>query len=343
MPINPRLLAKNLSLVAFLSSMITSQAHAAAGGIPGPPPGKGPPANANQCKKNWTLTGAASPLAYGEFVVEAADTLAMNNTGGINAAATTHLFTTSPTSLFTVTLNNTDSACSTLGSTISAVVPSLTGAGTAMPLTLRVSEPTAPLSSAALTAPIVLPQVTLPFTMTFHGDLAANFPQAAGPYTSAFTIDFTDTVGTVLTVAATATATSVQPVILAQIAAMNFGAFAPDAAGDTVTLSNTNPTVRAIATGTPLGGTVSNGQFTMTGAAGRTVGITVADGATDLVNGASTLVFTPTAANLGTTHVITGVAASDTLYIGGTITIPAAAATGVYTSTTAYTVTVNYN
>lgn len=336
-------LTRNFLLVTLLSSLSISQVYAAAGGIPGAPPGVGPPANANTCKNGWTLTGAASPLAYGEFAVEAADTLMMDSTGGIFAAGTTHLFTTNPTTTFTVTLNNTDPACSTLGSTLSAFVANLTGAGTAMPLTLKVSEPTAPLSAVALTAPIALPQVILPFTMTFHGDLAANFPQTAGPYTSAITIDFIDSVGTIVSIAATATATSVQPVTLTEAAPLNFGAFAPDAAGDTVTLTNANPTVRSIANGTLLGGTVSNGQFTMTGAIGRTVSITVADGATDLVNGATTLVFTPTAANLGTTHIITGVPATDTLYVGGTITIPAAAPTGPYTSATAYTVTVNYN
>lgn len=141
----------------------------------------------------------------------------------------------------------------------------------------------------------------------------------------------------------TADATIITPVTLTAGATLNFGDFSPDDLGDTVTLTAVAATVRGITTGTLQGGTVSSGAFTIGGQAGLTVDVAIADGLGDLVNGANTLVFTPTApADIVSNYVIGS--GTDIIYVGGTLTIPvvASAPAGTYSSTTAYTVTVNY-
>ncbi|MDH5387684.1 MAG: DUF4402 domain-containing protein [Gammaproteobacteria bacterium] len=141
----------------------------------------------------------------------------------------------------------------------------------------------------------------------------------------------------------TAAATIIAPVTLTPGAALNFGDFSPSPLGDTVTLTAAAATVRAITTGTLHAGTVSSGAFTIGGQAGLAVNVAIADGATDLVNGANTLVFTPTApADIVSNYVIGS--GTDIIYVGGTLTIPvvASAPAGLYSSATAYTVTVNY-
>ncbi|MFC1589296.1 DUF4402 domain-containing protein [Pseudomonadota bacterium] len=332
-------LGRNFSLIILFLPLFSSEAIAAQGGIPGPPP-----PNANQCKAGWSLVAGATNLDFGAFSLESGvSTLTMNNANLVTATGVINLFTSIPTTTFTATVTNTNTACGNDAFTINVTAPALTGSGT-MPLNLlmTVKDSLGTTLVANATPPQIISTTNLPLSIIIHGNTTATYPQASGAYSSAIAVDFTDSLATVLTTGGTATATSIQPIVLTQAAAMNFGAFAPDAAGDTVSLTNVAATVRSITTGTLQGGTVSSGQFTMTGTLGMTVGITVTDGTTDLVNGATTLVFTPTAASLSPTHVITGVAATDTLYVGGTITIPAAAATGTYTSTNAYTVTVNY-
>ena len=139
----------------------------------------------------------------------------------------------------------------------------------------------------------------------------------------------------------TATATLVAPVTLTLSTAMDFGTFAPDPAGDTVTLDAALVHNRAITTGSLVtSGSVASGAFALGGAA-LAVNVTIADGTADLVNGATTLAFTPIApADIVSNYVIGS--GTDIIYVGGTLGIPAAAPAGTYTSATAYTVTVNY-
>ncbi|MFC1589298.1 DUF4402 domain-containing protein [Pseudomonadota bacterium] len=141
----------------------------------------------------------------------------------------------------------------------------------------------------------------------------------------------------------TATAEIVSPVQLTLATAMDFGTFAPDAAGDTVTLDAALAHNRAITTGSLVNSpTVASGAYTLSGAA-LAVDVAIADGTADLTNGGNTLGFTPTApADITNGYVIgTG---TDTIYVGGTLTIPAVASApaGTYTSAAAYTITVNY-
>ena len=140
-----------------------------------------------------------------------------------------------------------------------------------------------------------------------------------------------------------AAATIITPVTLTPGASLNFGDFSPSPLGDTVTLTAAAATARAITTGTLHGGTVSSGAFTIGGQAGLAVNVAIADGTADLVNGANTLVFTPTAPTDIVSNYVIG-AGTDIIYVGGSITIPviASAPAGLYSSATAYTVTVNY-
>lgn len=141
-------------------------------------------------------------------------------------------------------------------------------------------------------------------------------------------------------VTGTASADVVAPVTLTLTTAMNFGSFVPDAGGDTVTLDAALVHNRAITTGSLITSTVASGAYTIGGAA-LAVDITIADGAADLVNGATTLTFTPIAPAAPVSGYVIG-GGTDVIYIGGTLGIPAAAPAGNYTSASAYTVTVNY-
>lgn len=141
-----------------------------------------------------------------------------------------------------------------------------------------------------------------------------------------------------------ADATIITPVTLAAGAALNFGSFSPDDLGDSVSLTAAATTTRAITTGTLQAGTVSSGAFTISGLAGLAVNVAIADGAGDLVDGGgNTLAFVPIAPTDIVNNYVIG-AGTDIIYVGGTLTIPviASAPAGTYSSTTAYTVTVNY-
>lgn len=143
-----------------------------------------------------------------------------------------------------------------------------------------------------------------------------------------------------------AAAQIVAPVTVTEDAAqtMNFGSLLPASTGDTVvSLTAVAATNRSVDSGTGAliaGGTVASGKFNVTGETGKVVDISVADTAAELSNGTDTLTFTaPTVSTA--THTIIG-DATDTFYVGGTLTIPAGVSTGNYTSAAAYTVTVNY-
>ena len=74
--------------------------------------------------------------------------------------------------------------------------------------------------------------------------------------------------------------------------------------------------------------------------------ISVADGgagaaANDLISGATTLTFVPSAPSVASIASLVG-GGADTFTVGGTLTVPTGTPTGTYTNAAAYTVTVNY-
>lgn len=139
-----------------------------------------------------------------------------------------------------------------------------------------------------------------------------------------------------------ANAAVVEAITLIEDRQLDFGTFTVGATGGDVTLTSVASTARG-STGDVglLGSTEASGQFTITGTAGASVTIVIADGATNLSGPGADLVFVPnTTPSLGSPYVMGS--GSDILYVGGTVTIAGSQAPGVYSSATAYTVTVNY-
>ena len=140
----------------------------------------------------------------------------------------------------------------------------------------------------------------------------------------------------------TASASVVTAITLNEDRGLDFGTFTVGATGGDVTLTSVASTVRSADPDIGLLGTTeASGQFTITGTAGASVTIAIADGATNLSGPGADLVFTPdTTPSLGSPYIMGS--GTDILYVGGTVTIAGSQAAGVYSSATAYTVTVNY-
>ena len=143
------------------------------------------------------------------------------------------------------------------------------------------------------------------------------------------------------TATATATTTLLKAITLTNNANLDFGqifitsgiagtlAIAPTAAG---TLTATNVIIRA-STGTAA-------KFTITGGDKAKLYAITVSATVDLTNGPNTLTLTPSKSDVSAALA----AGSDgILYIGGSLTIPATAPIGTYTTTTPITVTVNNN
>ncbi len=155
------------------------------------------------------------------------------------------------------------------------------------------------------------------------------------------------------TATSTATSTVIVPIAVATGTVLSFGKFAPGAGGS-VTISNSGART---GTGVILSSTASTqtaALFNVTGEASTTYAITHAGvSALTGISGAAltgpqtmTLAKTSdlTGANVTTGNVATGTlsgSGAETIYVGGTLTVGATQAAGVYTG--AVTVTVEYN
>jgi hypothetical protein len=144
---------------------------------------------------------------------------------------------------------------------------------------------------------------------------------------------------------ATASATIITPIAIANAGDMNFGNIAVSTAPGTVVLPATLAPTRTVTGGCTLPattGTVSAAAFTVTGQTGFTYSITLPASASLTGPG------TPMTANafVSTPTVLAGgllTAGTQTLYVGATLNVAAAQTAGVYTTAAAFTVTVNYN
>lgn len=143
---------------------------------------------------------------------------------------------------------------------------------------------------------------------------------------------------------ATASGTVVTPIAITAAANLAFGSFAPGAGG-TVTVSTSG--VRGATGAVLMSGTGSAARFDITGEAGTTYSISHS-GSTELSNGSATMMLTKfsdlTGANgtsgTATSGTLDG-AGEQSLYVGGTLTVSASQATGVYTGTVIATVEYN--
>jgi len=142
---------------------------------------------------------------------------------------------------------------------------------------------------------------------------------------------------------ATTTATVVQPIAIVDAQNLNFGEFAAGTGGTVVltTAGAASPTGDVVLTA----GTSTAAEFTVTGQADASFSIGIADDELTHSGGVETMA-------LVTTHDLDGVSEDDpaagvltlgtqTIYVGGTLTVASAQLPGVYTGTV--TATVNYN
>jgi len=144
---------------------------------------------------------------------------------------------------------------------------------------------------------------------------------------------------------ATASATIIAPITITNAVDMNFGNIAVQAetAGTAVIAPAGTRTSTAGVTLPSTTGTVTAASFTVGGEGIYTYTITIPSTdytITDLTSAASMIVNTFTSTPSGTGILADG---AQTLNVGATLNVSAAQAPGVYTNTTGFEVTVNYN
>ncbi|MEN8169276.1 MAG: DUF4402 domain-containing protein [Pseudomonadota bacterium] len=307
-----------------------------------------PPPNEARCKSNWTLTSTQS-LAFGAFYIESGSgTLDIDSSGLLTATGTVFPASSDPVTTFTVTVNNTldPITCSSYGFDLSwSVAPApLTNGAASMPLTnVLVSEPTFIPTPTALPI-LALKPTSLPLTLTFQGDLAATFPQAAGLYTSpAFTLDLTQS-GTATSVSSTATATSLINITIAETVPMDFGTVAGGSSAGTVILDTAG--VRSVTGSGQIfaAGPGSAASFQITGNPSQSY--IVSFGGLAVLESATAQQITATTFTYNASGVMP-VGGTDTFEVGATLNLVPLQPAGNYSTATGggtpYTVTVNYN
>jgi hypothetical protein len=159
------------------------------------------------------------------------------------------------------------------------------------------------------------------------------------------------------TATANASARIVSAISIASSRNLDFGSISPGASGGTVKIDATLASTRSLtgANLTATVGAVTSATFTVTGDGAATYAITrVPVAATNLVltsggNTMNALLVVSTAANAGvesTTGTISGTTGTDgteVIYVGGTLTVGAAQAAGLYVNVGGISLTVNYN
>lgn len=168
---------------------------------------------------------------------------------------------------------------------------------------------------------------------------------------------FTTANGQSANATANASARIVSAISIASSRNLDFGSISPGASGGTVQVDATLASARTLtgANLTATAGAVTSATFTVTGDGGATYAITrVPNAATALVltsglNTMNALLVVSTAAAGGvesTTGTISGSTGTDgtqVVYVGGTLTVGASQAAGLYTNTGGISLTVNYN
>lgn len=142
---------------------------------------------------------------------------------------------------------------------------------------------------------------------------------------------------------ATASATIVTPIAIANATDMDFGNVAVSAASGTVVLTPAGArTATGGATLPAVTGTVTAATFDVTGQANFTYSITIPSVATTITSGGNTMTVDTWTSNPTTAGTLDGTGAQ-TLAVGATLNVGAGQAAGSYISGTAFEVTVNYN
>lgn len=147
-----------------------------------------------------------------------------------------------------------------------------------------------------------------------------------------------------VTATATASATIVTPISITKTVDMDFGNVAVGATGGTVVLSTAGSRTETGGVTLPaVTGTVAAASFTVSGTAGYTYAITIPTSDHTIANGGNTMVVNSFTSDPSGTGTLDGTTGEQTLNVGATLNVSALQAAGVYTSSTPFEVTVNYN
>jgi len=141
---------------------------------------------------------------------------------------------------------------------------------------------------------------------------------------------------------ATASGTIVTPIAISKTVDMNFGNVAVSSSAGTVVLATAG--TRSATGGVTLPattGTIAAAEFTITGQGGYTYSISLPSTPTTVTSGGNNMTVNAFTSNPGGTGTLTN--GTQTLKVGATLNVGASQAAGTYTSTTPFTVTVNYN
>ncbi|MCP5063819.1 MAG: DUF4402 domain-containing protein [Ignavibacteriae bacterium] len=146
------------------------------------------------------------------------------------------------------------------------------------------------------------------------------------------------------TASATATATIVAPIGIANSVDMNFGNVAVSTSLGTVVLAPAGTrTVTGGVTLPAVTGTIAAAEFDVTGEGAYTYSITLPSGDYTItrVAGAETMAVNTFTSTPTTTGTLSG--GAQTLTVGATLNVAGSQVAGVYTNATGFDVTVNYN
>jgi hypothetical protein len=309
-----------------------------------------PPPNPDNCARSWRLTAATTDLAFGEFSIDSGSGSVNLSSGGARTAlGDIGLSSGLPFNTFQLQFDNRQGvACLGFPFNINWITaPSpLVGPGTDLPLNVYVYEPTiAPTVNATL--PIAVPAnsgLTLPFTMTFYGDISATFAQTAGAYLSG-NMRVAVYQGTNLKRGPVflATATSITPITLLETIPMDFGTIAGSSTSSTVTLNPASGRTGAGGAQIMATGPGTAATFQLTGNPNLTYIVSFISGILENPAGQQMTITTFTNNSLGTIPA----GGVETFQVGATLNLNPAQPAGVYSTTTGggspYTMTVNYN
>ncbi len=142
---------------------------------------------------------------------------------------------------------------------------------------------------------------------------------------------------------ASSTANIITPISISKSVDMNFGNIAvKSSAGGTVVLNPSGTRTQTGGVTLPVtSGTTSAASFTVTGEGVYTYSITLPSSSLTIANGVNSMTVSAFTSSPSSTGTLT--AGSQTVKVGATLNVNAAQATGIYTSTSPFNVTVNYN
>ena len=163
------------TLIFLLSPLVFSECHAAAGGIPGAPPGI---VNKKTCRDAMVTTVTQANMDFGSFAVSAAGTITLTPTGVRIATGGMDTVTT-PVTVFSVSINNSLLGCETFD--ILLTLPTTATLSEAGGATMTLSNFVA---SPVTTATTIVAPIAYPYTLNIGADLTSTFPQTAGTYTA---------------------------------------------------------------------------------------------------------------------------------------------------------------